>query len=326
MAISAAATKLLKWLRLYNIDAATLNTRRATPSSQPNKSYLNNVANKSPRIATTYKGTMSTSMTALLAAIPTISSFTPTSAAGASSGGVQEVVITGTRLTGATSVKFGGVEAASFVVNNATTITAQVAAGSLSGSVSVVTPDGDASKTGFTFLKRPTISSFTTPVATGGSVIILGKNFTGTTGASSVTFNSINAASYTVNYDHQITAVVPAGLTSGSIVVTNTGGTATKAGFVHTPIVVGVPTSFTATAASATQIDLAWVAPAGGATNYILERSANGTSGWAQIYSNTTASYSNTGLTTATQYFYRVKAQRTGETDSTYATANATTS
>jgi hypothetical protein len=233
MSISAKASKILKYLRMFKIDAATLNTRRATPTSQVNKSYLNDVANAAPRTAKNYPEPFKTLMAELVAAAPVISSFTPTSAAGASSGGVQQVVITGLRLTGATAVTFGGVAAASFVVNSATQITAQVAAGSKSGNVAVKTPDGDAIKSGFTFLKRPTISSFTpTTAATAASVVIYGTNFTGTTGASGVTFGGTNATSYVVNFDHQITAVVPAG-TSGSVVVTNTGGTATKTGFTH---------------------------------------------------------------------------------------------
>ena len=234
MAISAKAAKLLKWLRMYKISAATLNTRKTTPTAQPNKSYLDDTGvTTKPRVATAFKGAMKALMAELVSASPTISSFTPTSAAGASSGGVQQVVITGTNFTGATLVRFGGVPAASYVVNSATQITAQVAAGSKSGSVFVRVPDGDVSSTGFTFLPRPTITSFTpTTAATAATVTITGTNFTGTTGGAGVTFGGTNATSYVVVTNTQITAVVPAG-TSGSVVVTNTGGTATKTGFIH---------------------------------------------------------------------------------------------
>lgn len=83
----------------------------------------------------------------------------------------------------------------------------------------------------------PTITSFTPasgPVGT--SVTINGTGFTGTT---SVKFNGV-AASYTVNSDIQITAVVPAGATTGKITVTNAGGTATSS------------TNFTVTTATST--------------------------------------------------------------------------
>lgn len=75
---------------------------------------------------------------------PTITSFTPTSSAAGAT-----VTITGTNLTGATAVKFGGTAAASYTVVNATTITAVVGSGA-SGSVSVTTPGGTATKAGFT--------------------------------------------------------------------------------------------------------------------------------------------------------------------------------
>ncbi len=77
---------------------------------------------------------------------PTISSFSPTSAATG-----QTVTITGTNFTGATAVSFGGTAATSFTVVNSTTITAVVASGS-SGLVSVTTPGGNASLNGFTYI------------------------------------------------------------------------------------------------------------------------------------------------------------------------------
>lgn len=76
---------------------------------------------------------------------PIISSFAPTSGAIGTT-----VTITGINLTGATAVSFGGTAAASFTVNSSTSITAVVALGS-SGTVSITTPGGTASKAGFTF-------------------------------------------------------------------------------------------------------------------------------------------------------------------------------
>ena len=76
---------------------------------------------------------------------PTISSFTPTSAATGIS-----VTITGANLNGATAVSFGGTAATSFTVDNATQITALVGDGA-SGSVSVTAPGGIAGMSGFTY-------------------------------------------------------------------------------------------------------------------------------------------------------------------------------
>ena len=67
--------------------------------------------------------------------------------------------------------------------------------------------------------------------ATGGTVIITGTNFTGTT---SVTFGGVPAKSFTVNSAASITAVVGIGAT-GSIAVTTPSGTGTFSGFVYIP-------------------------------------------------------------------------------------------
>ena len=86
--------------------------------------------------------------------LPTITSFTP-------SGGCANsttVIITGTKFTGATSVTFGGTNAASFTVNSATQITATVGAGT-TGAIIVTTPSGNAtSASNFTFSSSPTLT------------------------------------------------------------------------------------------------------------------------------------------------------------------------
>jgi hypothetical protein len=60
------------------------------------------------------------------------------------------ITITGTGFTGATAVKFGGTDAASFVVVDATTITA-VLGGGATGAVTVTTAGGTATINGFTY-------------------------------------------------------------------------------------------------------------------------------------------------------------------------------
>jgi hypothetical protein len=85
-------------------------------------------------------GSSATSFT--VNAVPTITSFTPTS------GPVGTVVtITGTNFTGATSVKFNGVAATTFTVNSATQITATVPTGATTGKISVTTPGGTGTST-----------------------------------------------------------------------------------------------------------------------------------------------------------------------------------
>lgn len=88
--------------------------------------------------------------------------------------------------------------------------------------------------------------------------------------------------------------------------------------------------TLTATVISSTQIDLSWTNVAN-ESSYRLEWSPNGTSGWTQIggtIAANTTTYSHTGLTAATAYYYRVKAVGDGVTysDSGYGTDNDTTS
>ena len=86
---------------------------------------------------------------------PTVTSVTPSS--GALVGG-ESVSITGTNLTGATSVTFGGVAATSFSVVSDTSITATVPSGVSAGAVSVIvtTPNGaNIANSLFTFSPAP---------------------------------------------------------------------------------------------------------------------------------------------------------------------------
>ena len=80
---------------------------------------------------------------------PTITSVSPlTATTGAT------VTITGTNLTGATQVTFGGTAATSYTVTSATSIAAVVGTGN-SGDVKVVTPGGTATSAGFVFGAPP---------------------------------------------------------------------------------------------------------------------------------------------------------------------------
>jgi len=88
--------------------------------------------------------------------IPTIESFFPT---GGFAG--TAVTITGTNFTGATSVRFNGMPAQSFALDNASQITAVVPAGVTTGPITVLTPNGTATTSSLF------ISSFTA----GGAVI-----------------------------------------------------------------------------------------------------------------------------------------------------------
>ena len=153
--------------------------------------------------------------------VPTISSFTPTSGPAGTT-----VTVTGTGFTGATGVSLNGTPAASYTVTSATSLTFVVPAGaSGAGPLAVTNPAGTGTSAG-NFSVVPTITGFTPgsgPAPT--SVSITGTGFTG---ASSVTFNGVAAASISVVSATSLTATVPAGASTGPIAVTTAGGTGTS--------------------------------------------------------------------------------------------------
>src|SRR5215471_13076812 len=148
---------------------------------------------------------------------PSISSLTPNTGAVGSS-----VVIAGSNFgasQGTSSVTFNGTPATS-TSWSASSITATVPAGATSGSV-IVTVSGHASN-GVTFTVTPSISSLTPNTgAVGSSVVIAGSNFG--TSQGTVTFNGTPATVSTWSAS-SITATVPAGATTGNVVVTSLGG------------------------------------------------------------------------------------------------------
>ncbi len=76
----------------------------------------------------------------------------------------------------------------------------------------------------------PTISQFAPTIAgPGKSVVITGTNFENVT---SVSIGNANAASFTINSNSQITAIVSADAASGDVSVTNLAGSATLDGFI----------------------------------------------------------------------------------------------
>lgn len=89
---------------------------------------------------------------------------------------------------------------------------------------------------------------------------------------------------------------------------------------------LSAPGSFAATAASSSQINLTWTAPAS-ATGYVVERATNSgfTTGVATIYTGAALLFNDTSLTPLTNYWYRIHATATGFVDSAYATANTST-
>jgi gliding motility-associated-like protein len=159
--------------------------------------------------------------------LPAITSFTPVSAAFG-----ESVTITGENFLGTSTVTFGGVNASSYTINNASTITAVVSSGGASGAIDLTTVEGSATLSGFQFIPPPTISTFNpASAAQGETVTLTGTNFTN---ATAVSFGATAPSSFTVVSDTEITAIIGAG-SSGNIMVSTPGGTITQAGFTFIP-------------------------------------------------------------------------------------------
>ena len=120
-------------------------------------------------------------------ATPTITSFTP------SSGYVgTSITITGTNFTGATAVSIGGVAANNYTVNSATEISATVAAGGATGTISVTTPGGTATSGSLT----PSSFTFNGYISNAGTDWNTGSTWLG---------GAVPPASATVTIDHAVT-------------------------------------------------------------------------------------------------------------------------
>jgi glucose/arabinose dehydrogenase/PKD repeat protein len=133
----------------------------------------------------------------------------------------------------------------------------------------------------------------------------------------SVSWNTGTAS----NGSHQLTAVArdAAGNTTTSAIVNVTVQTADT----QAP---SVPTNLTATVASSTQIDLIWTASTDNfaVTGYRLERQITGGT-FTQIATPSGTTYSDSGLTPSTSYFYRVRATDSAGNLSAYSNLAGTT-
>jgi hypothetical protein len=152
---------------------------------------------------------------------PTITSFTPTTAATGTT-----VTIKGKYFTGATAVSFGGKAATSFSILTDSTLTAVVGADT-SGSVSITTSGGTGSLAGFTFVAAPTISSFTPTTGSVGTLVtITGTNLSNQT---SLSIGGVSAIPIS-NTGNTIVAMVMPGAITGSVSLTTASGMATGIG------------------------------------------------------------------------------------------------
>jgi uncharacterized protein YhjY with autotransporter beta-barrel domain len=204
--------------------------------------------------ATTPGGTATLASAFTYAAFPpTISSVSPNT--GTTLGGTA-VTITGTNLSGASAVSFGGAAASGVAVVSATEITVTTPAHATGlVDITITTPEGTGTGTGlFTFVTPIPVVSAVSPgngTTLGGTAVTISGS--GLTDASLVTFGGTAATAVSVVSDTQLTAVTPAHVAGiVDVVVTTPGGTGTGANLfayeVPAPIITSLsPTSGTTT-------------------------------------------------------------------------------
>jgi hypothetical protein len=189
---------------------------------------------------------------------------------------------------GATAIGLGGTSSStsSSSSSTSTTTTSAVTAGSTITLARTILADSTDSPSP---TPTPTLSSFTpTSGPVGSSVTLIGSGFTGTT---AVSFNG-RAAFFKVVSDTQITAIVPAGASSGPISVTSSGSTATSASrFTVTPNPKPTPTRSSRPSSTPTPSG-----SSGGGSGGSISGSGASTSGGSS--SSSTVSSSTSGVVT----------------------------
>ena len=105
----------------------------------------------------------------------------------------------------------------------------------------------------------------------------------------------------------------------------NSAGASVNSNQASATTIAAAPTGLTASTVSTSQINLSWTASTG-ATNYIVLRSTTSGGPYAQVASSvTSSSYSDTGLTASTTFYYVVQAAEAGGTSANSTQASATT-
>lgn len=171
-----------------------------------------------PDICATYRTNNQLSLIRNIIEVPNLVSFSPLSACADSA-----VTIKGTNFTGASSVSFGGLQAASFTVLSDTVIKAVPGAG-VTGSIAIVNAYGTGSIDGFTNTGTcalpPVISSFSPASGPAGTVVtIKGQHFSNITSNNIVYVGAVKASVLTAT-DTLLTIKIPKGASGNSITVT----------------------------------------------------------------------------------------------------------
>ena len=174
-----------------------------------------------PDICATFRTNNQLSLIRNTIELPNLVSFSPLSVCADSA-----VTIKGTNFTGASSVSFGGIQAASFTVLSDTVIRAVPGVGA-TGTIAVVTAYGTGNIDGFTNTGTcalpPVIFSFNPASGPAGTVVtIKGQHFSNTAANNIVYVGSVKASVLTAT-DSSLTVKIPRGASGKAITVTTNG-------------------------------------------------------------------------------------------------------
>jgi RHS repeat-associated protein len=153
---------------------------------------------------------------------PFIVILNPTSGAVGSSVSILGTNFGAAQLT--STVTFNGLSAGTTTTWNDGNITVNVPSGATSGSIVVTVAGFGSNSAPFTVLPTPNITNLSvTTGAAGNPVTMTGTNFGSPQGSSTVTFNGLSAGTASSWSAGSITVNVPAGATTGNVVVTVSG-------------------------------------------------------------------------------------------------------
>jgi fibronectin type 3 domain-containing protein/NAD-dependent dihydropyrimidine dehydrogenase PreA subunit len=163
----------------------------------------------------------------------------------------------------------------------------------------------------------------------GTSITVTWSAVTGATGY--IVYGGTSSANLTQLGTPTTATYTQSNLTAGTtyyyaVAAVNASGTSPRSTTISAAIQVAVPaapTGVAATATSSTAINVTWNAVTG-ATSYIIYRGTTSTS-LSQVGTAATTSFSNTGLTASTMYYFAVAAVNAGGTGARSTTVSATT-
>jgi IPT/TIG domain len=251
----------------------TFNGIAATPTSWSATSIVISVPAEATtgNVVVTVNGEASSGFSFTVLATPSISGLSPTSAAAGA-----PVTITGANFgatQGTSTVTFNGTAATS-TSWSVTSIVVSVAAGATTGNVVVTVGNLSSAGAAFTVLPTPSITSLSpSSAAVGAPVTITGANFGATQGTSGVTFNG-TAATPTGWSAASIAVSVPAGATTGNVVVTASGVSSAGAAFTVVPVSI-TPQLAAVVVTTQTQQFTPWVT-GGGSVTWSVDAVAGG--------------------------------------------------